>query len=216
MPLLSSAASAQITVQQPVVQTFSVDTVVVVPDRGSTFLGGVSSGRETSSQFGFSPLGSSIGLERNHSAASASVYIHDFEAMDRALLDAAASSSALDPQLRNPLAERAWQSLMKRHGSLQHAPQVRVADFAAASDVRPSSPVADAASATPGIQSAIDPLPVTTDELGRINASASPVIRREHFGRFGQSASPSPPMSRYDARRSTNSSDSPAASRASR
>ena len=42
----SSVFAQRVTVQQPVIQVFSVDTVVSVPDRGTAFLGGVSTASE--------------------------------------------------------------------------------------------------------------------------------------------------------------------------
>lgn len=81
------AADAQdVTVQQPVFQVFSVDTVVSVPDRGSAYLGGVSSAAEGRGTYGLFPLGSGTGLRRMDTGVSAGVYIHDFEAMDEFLL----------------------------------------------------------------------------------------------------------------------------------
>ncbi len=81
-----SLFAQRVTVQQPVVQVFSVDTVVSVPDRGSAFLGGVSSAAEGRGTYGLFPLGSNTGLRRTHTAVEAGVYIHDFEAMDEYLL----------------------------------------------------------------------------------------------------------------------------------
>src|SRR5262245_3596864 len=80
------AKAQQITVQQPRQQVFQAGTVVSVPDRGSAFLGGVrsaSSGRN--SAFG---IPGNVGIGRSSSAASTTVHvtIHDFEAMDKALL----------------------------------------------------------------------------------------------------------------------------------
>jgi hypothetical protein len=76
----------QATVQQPVVQVFSVDTVVSVPDRGAAYLGGVSSAAEGRGSYGPFPAGSGTGLRRTHTGVDAGVYIHDFEAMDQSLL----------------------------------------------------------------------------------------------------------------------------------
>jgi hypothetical protein len=87
-----SHAAAQVAVQQPVVGRVAVGTTVSVPDRGSILLGSVSSAassRSLSGPWGM-PRGSSIGVERSHSAVSAHVAIHDFAEMDRSLLDQAA------------------------------------------------------------------------------------------------------------------------------
>ncbi|MCA9079461.1 MAG: hypothetical protein KDA58_02835 [Planctomycetaceae bacterium] len=82
-------------VQQPVVQQFGVDTAVSVPDRGSAFLGGVSSAQDARTQFGWGLHGSAIGTARSHSGTDVRVWIHDFEAMDRALLAQPASTTSL-------------------------------------------------------------------------------------------------------------------------
>lgn len=76
----------QVTIQQPVVSQFRVDTVVSVPDGGRVLLGAVGGARDAHSQFGFTPLGSSLGIERFHQSTEVSVFIHDFDEMDRAIL----------------------------------------------------------------------------------------------------------------------------------
>jgi hypothetical protein len=76
-----------VTVQQPVVSTFTGGTTVMVPDRGRMHLGSVNSaasGRITTGPF---RSGSSIGLERTASSMSVGVFIHDLQAMDEALLN---------------------------------------------------------------------------------------------------------------------------------
>jgi hypothetical protein len=91
--LTGQASFAQQTIQQPVVGTTSVNTTVSVPDRGTTFLGGVSSAQSGRSQYGPLPIGPSSGLTRQSSSMSVSVYIHDLQAMDEALLNSASSSA---------------------------------------------------------------------------------------------------------------------------
>lgn len=115
--LLCPAAHGQGIVQQPVVEQFSVDTVVSVPDRGSAFLGGVATGRSGRSVYGPLPLHRSFGFEYGYSRVEVGVFIHDFEAMDAALLDAAAAEAppAAAPSPASPArARRAWQSLHRR------------------------------------------------------------------------------------------------------
>lgn len=88
--LASDTTRAQaITVQQPVVQQFGVRTVVSVPDRGAALLGSVGSAAESRRWNGPLPFGSSIGRQIAHSSLSVHVTIHDFAAMDAALLSAA-------------------------------------------------------------------------------------------------------------------------------
>ena len=82
-----SAAHAQnVQVQQPLVQQFSVDTTVVVPDRGTAFLGGVSNAATSVPTYGPLPYGTAFGSEVSSSHAETSVFIHDFELMDRLIL----------------------------------------------------------------------------------------------------------------------------------
>lgn len=93
--LMTRAASAQVTVQQPVVDRFSVGTTVSVPDRGRAYLGGVKSAGDSRAQYGFGPLrGSNVGQFRSASSSSVSVYIHDFDEMDRQLLSQGRSGGA--------------------------------------------------------------------------------------------------------------------------
>jgi hypothetical protein len=88
------ANAQQIVVQQPQRQVLEVGTVVSVPDRGSASLRGVrsaSSGRN--SAFG---VPGNVGVGGSTSGASSSVHvtIHDFEAMDAALLHEAQKKQA--------------------------------------------------------------------------------------------------------------------------
>ena len=87
---LSSAVAQQpTTVQLPTYSFFNTNTTVVVPDRGSVYLGGVNRAATGRNEFGVPLLpfrNRSIGMERSASSAWVSVYIHDFEAMDQYLL----------------------------------------------------------------------------------------------------------------------------------
>ena len=89
---------AQQTVQQPVVSVTSVNTTVSVPDRGSAFLGGVSSAQSGRSQYGPLRSGSSTGLSRQSTSISTNVYIHDLQAMDEAILNSAPSNPHSEPR----------------------------------------------------------------------------------------------------------------------
>jgi hypothetical protein len=121
MLLAGREAGAQaITVQQPVVQQFGVRTVVSVPDRGAALRGSVGSAAEARRWNGPLPFGSSIGRQIAHSSLSVHVTIHDFAAMDAALLSAA---DALDDRDRrtardaplNGMAARAREQLLRQH-----------------------------------------------------------------------------------------------------
>ena len=117
--LCTAPARAQnITVQQPEVSVFSVDTVVSVPDRGSAFLGGVGSARSARNSSGIFRNGSSLGGDRSHAGMSVGVYIHDFAAMDEALLNSAPRRNArpaTKTELRAQSAFRHLQSAAERH-----------------------------------------------------------------------------------------------------
>jgi hypothetical protein len=113
-----TARGQAITVQQPVVQQFGVRTVVSVPDRGAALLGSVGSAGEFRRGSGFMPLGTSIGRQIAHSSLSVHVMIHDFAAMDAALLSAADAmqdrGSAHDVPL-NGMAARAREQLLRQN-----------------------------------------------------------------------------------------------------
>ena len=83
----------EIRVQQPIVQQFSARTTVSVPDRGSAILGAYHSGAIRSRRVGPFRRGSSYGQSFQSTTSSVGVYIHDFEAMDRMLLNSAPLSS---------------------------------------------------------------------------------------------------------------------------
>lgn len=88
----SPGHAQEIRIQQPIVQQFSIGTTVSVPDRGRALLGGASSGVMRSRRFGPFQRGSSYGQVFQSSSSSVGVYIHDFEAMDRFLLNSAPST----------------------------------------------------------------------------------------------------------------------------
>jgi hypothetical protein len=87
------APGQSVTVQLPEFSYFGVSTSVLVPDRGSAYLGGI--GRSSSGQTtGGTPLIPFKNRATGHSAGAASTtigaWIHDFQAMDEALLAEAA------------------------------------------------------------------------------------------------------------------------------
>jgi hypothetical protein len=84
-------------VQLPTFSFFSVDTTVSVPDGGSVSMGGINRAQDSSNQFGtpLLPFGNrSIGSSRSASSVRVTATIHDFEAMDTALLGEPVSSFA--------------------------------------------------------------------------------------------------------------------------
>ncbi len=86
LAVVSVTHAQNVQVQQPVVQQFSIDTTVVVPDRGSAFLGGVSKAATSVPTYGPMPYGTAFGSAVSSSYAETSVYIHDFELIDRLVL----------------------------------------------------------------------------------------------------------------------------------
>ncbi len=87
----TNQAAAQV-VQLPTFHFFSVDTTVLVPDRGSTYLGGVNYSSAGSTQRGIPGLGgrpftnSAIGRSTGGGGMWVSAYIHDFDALEAQLL----------------------------------------------------------------------------------------------------------------------------------
>ena len=117
--LLTMAATARAqAVQQPVVDVFSVDTVVSVPDRGSMFIGGVRSQAQGRSTAGPLRSGTAWGQASAASSATTRVWIHDFEAMDAALL---AEGKGPDP-VTVTRADRARAHLASGSATTQFAP----------------------------------------------------------------------------------------------
>lgn len=119
-------------VQQPVVQKFSTGTTVSVPDRGSALLGGVNSGASWSRQVGPFRRGSLYGHSFQSSTSSVGVYIHDFEAMDRMLLNSAPLSSKyarrnsqdnLKLWKQQIFSQRSQSPTQRRSSHLNHLPQ---------------------------------------------------------------------------------------------
>ena len=88
----SSILHAQIAIQQPVVRNTGVATAVSVPDRGSTFLGGVSSAESSRNSYGPLRTGTSRGYGLSGVSISAHVYIIDLQAMDEAILNSVPDS----------------------------------------------------------------------------------------------------------------------------
>ena len=100
-------------VQLPTFSFFSTSTTVSVPDRGSVFMGGVNRARSGSRQFGapLLPFGNrAMGSSRGAMGTRVSVWIHDFEAIDEALLSQPTASGGY----RNGLLPRTSDSWQRR------------------------------------------------------------------------------------------------------
>jgi hypothetical protein len=105
---LAYQASAQ-TLQLPTFQFFSVSTTVSVPDNGGAFLGGINRASSGGNQFGVPGLAfpgfqnRSIGQDMSASNVWATATIHDFDAMDEAILNSPSPNdfANLGPSRRN-------------------------------------------------------------------------------------------------------------------
>ena len=120
LTLTSSKVCAQnVTLQLPTFQVFSVATTVVVPDRGSAYLGGVKRAAYGSNTVGVPGLSKipgagrlftnrGIGSEVSSSGVHATATIMDLDELDRAVLaEAAAKRGVLsDGGATNPAVER--------------------------------------------------------------------------------------------------------------
>jgi hypothetical protein len=114
--LLSTAQSlqAQITIQQPVLERFSVNTTVVVPDSGGAYLGGLKRAGESRKEFGPLPSGTSTGLFREHAGVSVHVFIHDFAELDQLALGLSPSGSSFPANALSGSAAYAFSVLSAR------------------------------------------------------------------------------------------------------
>ena len=180
---LTSTASAQVTVQQPVFQTFSAATTVSVPDRGSAFIGGVGSAAASRSSSGFGPLraGSSAGSSHEHSGLSAHVYIHDFAEMDRVLLEQAGRGAAT-PRFADRSTQHAYESLIGRD---RDGMRSRAADFGTSSVVNRRPP------AGPAQRSAVDESAAKFLKLGQsAEDRGSLSVARMHYRMAAKHGSP--------------------------
>jgi hypothetical protein len=96
--LYAPQLSAQVvSVQQPVVSQFGGSTIISVPDQGETFIGGVGRSYSSSIQpgYGFQPR--AYGYETSGSSMPSRVWIHDFDEMDRQLLQQADAEAGASP-----------------------------------------------------------------------------------------------------------------------
>lgn len=116
----------QVVVQQPAFQQFAAPTTVLVPDRGEAFLGGTRSGFQARGVQGPIPLGSARAGGAGASSVSTRVYVHDFRAMDEAILrgsEADRTGVGLTRAASKPAAEPAAQA--PRGGWLRRMPPRR-------------------------------------------------------------------------------------------
>jgi len=92
LPALAQQGTPGTAVQLPTFSQFSTSTSVLVPDRGSAYLGGInrSSSGAVTSGMPLAPIrpfrNSAIGRSQSASGMRVSVWVHDFQAMDEYLL----------------------------------------------------------------------------------------------------------------------------------
>lgn len=139
--LAATQALAQgVTVQQPTFSFSSTSTTVSVPDQGSAFMGGISRSAEGRTESGvpmlpFRPFrNQAIGQTRSAASTFVTATIHDFDAMDQALLNSPSSGAlSSSPRLRGePPAAVAGRAIQSRTGNLAGQWQPKPADEASA------------------------------------------------------------------------------------
>lgn len=167
---LPRTQAQSLTVQQPVVDVFNVSTVVSVPDRGSTLLGGISRAAEARGRFGFMPGGSSLGLERSNTTASAHVYIHDLAGLDEELLAMPVDRSPDVAPNPNRLAAQAYRSL--RQPGLASGYRHTPTEFPPSSQPAPATPGERFAQSLAKSKPTI-PQPPTTAPIASVSAAAA-------------------------------------------
>jgi hypothetical protein len=150
LALPSSAVAQQdmVTVQLPTFSMFTVSTTVLVPDRGSAYLGGVGRASAGSNQFGPAPAPAAMGaggIDRQAAGVQVSVWIHDFRALEptgisgnSALhLTGAANSAAAARETQTGRAPAAlsvsdWKALRAQQAAEQQQEVIALAEKAAA------------------------------------------------------------------------------------
>jgi hypothetical protein len=157
----STSLAQQTTVQQPVIESFSVGTTVSVPDRGRAFLGGAGSAASSRSAYGPLRSNSNYGSAFQSSNVAVNAWIHDFDELDRqALSKAAVEKRRAESTRLDERAEHAYRSLLSRR-----------------SDERPAA-VSSVAAPAPSAPRSTDATPLSADELYRRGLKAEAAGQR--------------------------------------
>jgi hypothetical protein len=124
------AAQQASTIQLPSFSYFSVDTTVSAPDRGGMSLGGVRRSSTGSTAFGpgFGPRSRAFGRQTSASTMTVHATVHDFDAMDRQLLEQAQRSYARSKSARQAGRSASSSAESAPTGSLAEARRRRAAD----------------------------------------------------------------------------------------
>lgn len=115
LAIVGDLSAQNLTVQQPVFGVTSAATTVSVPDRGRAYIGGVSRGATSRNSYG-GPFrsGTNSGSEFSHQSMTASVFIHDFDELDRQALAIAGDAGSRDSVRLSPHAANAYNALTQR------------------------------------------------------------------------------------------------------
>jgi hypothetical protein len=112
------AFGQNLTVQQPIVESFSVGTTVSVPVGGTVSLGGVGRARSARNTFGPLPRRGAYSRGVSSASMSAGVFIHDFEAMDAAVLNAANGSGPRPAFTKSRYSDATSYSMSRRYAAI--------------------------------------------------------------------------------------------------
>lgn len=138
----STTSAQQVVVQQPEFRQFAAPTTVLVPDRGAALLGGTSGATRGQSVYGPVPMGRAGGAGTGSSSVQVRAYVHDFQAMDEALLGQTSRATPVTPSSASPR-RSPFQGLPRAAAPEKHPPlahlrtdvESALRDEAAASDV---------------------------------------------------------------------------------
>jgi len=127
-----AAPAQQVVVQQPVFQQFAVPTTVLVPDRGGAFLGGTGGVGQGQAVYGPMPMSRGTATGRSSSSVQVRAYVHDFRAMDEALLGTATPVASGSFRASGPVPSRMAASAFEPVAHLRADVERAIAEEAAA------------------------------------------------------------------------------------
>lgn len=113
------AFGQNLSIQQPIVVSFDVGTTVSVPVGGSVSLGGVGRARSGRPSSGPVPARSAYSRSASSAAMSAAVFLHDFEAMDAAVLNAADGEGPRPSYAKSRYSDATSYSMSRRYAAIE-------------------------------------------------------------------------------------------------